>query len=163
MSPKSPSKSDQYLEGLYVLEGKTFRPARSYMEWGVFMSFEGKPPYYRHVLRDYFYIGEVEYCNLSTVFLGIDHSFSGGTPVLFESMIFGGDLNESQERYTSWDEAEVGHVGLQHSIIKAINRKFKIATVGLEKDGKESRFYFKTLVEGYVKFTGDDMRLIREN
>jgi len=37
---------------------------------------------------------------VSTVFLGIDHSFSGEglVPVLWETMIFGGDLDEHQER-----------------------------------------------------------------
>ena len=33
---------------------------------------------------------------ISTVFLGIDHSFGGGTPILFETMIFGGKYNEYQ-------------------------------------------------------------------
>ena len=51
-------------------------------------------------------IGDV---NISTVFLGIDHSYNGGTPVLFETMIFGGENDQYKERYTSWEEAEKGH------------------------------------------------------
>ena len=47
--------------------------------------------------------------HISTVFLGMDHSFGGGTPVLFETMIFGGKLNDYQWRYTTWDEAIEGH------------------------------------------------------
>lgn len=42
---------------------------------------------------------------VSTVFLGLDHSFAGGPPLLFETMIFGGELDGSQERCSSWDEA----------------------------------------------------------
>ena len=30
-------------------------------------------------------------------------------PILFETMIFGGEHHEYQERYTTWDEAIKGH------------------------------------------------------
>ena len=46
---------------------------------------------------------------VSTVFMGLDHSFAGGTPVLWETMIFGGEHDEYQERYTSRKDALVGH------------------------------------------------------
>ena len=48
---------------------------------------------------------------MSTVFLGLDHSFgfSGGPPLLFETMIFGGEHDEYCDRYSTWAEAEVGH------------------------------------------------------
>lgn len=46
---------------------------------------------------------------VSTVFLGLDHSFSGGPPVLFETMIFGGKHDDFQDRYLTWDAAEAGH------------------------------------------------------
>lgn len=47
---------------------------------------------------------------VSTVFLGVDHGFGTGKPVLFETMIFGGPLADSQWRYHTWDEAVCGHV-----------------------------------------------------
>lgn len=50
-----------------------------------------------------------EKCHVSTVFIGLDHSFGDGDPVLFETMIFGGALDESQWRYCTYDEAERGH------------------------------------------------------
>lgn len=50
-----------------------------------------------------------EDCRVSTVFLGIDHQFGDGPPLLFETMIFGGPLDEEQWRYSTWDEAVVGH------------------------------------------------------
>lgn len=47
---------------------------------------------------------------VSTVFLGIDHSFSVNEDAqLFETMVFGGDFSDCQMRYTTWDEAERGH------------------------------------------------------
>jgi hypothetical protein len=46
---------------------------------------------------------------VSTMFLGIDHSFGDGPPMLFETMIFGGRHSEEQWRYATWDEAEAGH------------------------------------------------------
>lgn len=49
---------------------------------------------------------------VSTVFLCIDHRYSGvGPPILFETMIFGGYFTEHeyQERYCTWEEAEAGH------------------------------------------------------
>ena len=51
-------------------------------------------------------VGEVR---VSTVFLGIDHNFGEGEPLLFETMIFGGERDEEQYRYATWDEAEKNH------------------------------------------------------
>lgn len=45
---------------------------------------------------------------VSTVFLGIDHGY-GGTPLLYETMIFGGPHDEYQVRYTSREESLIGH------------------------------------------------------
>ena len=47
--------------------------------------------------------------NVSTVFLGLDHSFGGGPPLLFETMILGGEHDKYQDRYETWEQAEVGH------------------------------------------------------
>lgn len=47
---------------------------------------------------------------VSTVFLVLDHNHSPkGKPVLFESMIFNGELNQSLDRNRTWKEAEAGH------------------------------------------------------
>lgn len=51
-------------------------------------------------------IGDV---HVSTVFLSIDHAFTGGPPVLWETMVFGGPRDEEQERYTSRADAVAGH------------------------------------------------------
>jgi hypothetical protein len=47
--------------------------------------------------------------HVSTVFLGIDHAFSDGPPLLFETMIFGGKHDEYQERCSTWEQAEAMH------------------------------------------------------
>ena len=46
---------------------------------------------------------------VSTVFMGLDHQFGEGPPILFETMIFGGTLDDYQERYATWEQAEAGH------------------------------------------------------
>lgn len=50
---------------------------------------------------------------VSTVFIGIDMGFrditGGGPPILFETMIFGGPLNDTMDRYSSYDDAMTGH------------------------------------------------------
>jgi hypothetical protein len=49
---------------------------------------------------------------ISTVFLGVDHNYSGkGPPVLWKTMIFwdGNDLDSWQKRYTSEEAAREGH------------------------------------------------------
>lgn len=46
---------------------------------------------------------------VSTVFLGLDHNWGDGDPVLWETMIFGGRYNNYQRRYQSKDQALLGH------------------------------------------------------
>ncbi len=47
---------------------------------------------------------------VSTVFLGLDHNFGvAGGPVLWETMVFGGRLDQHQWRYRSRDDAIAGH------------------------------------------------------
>ena len=55
-------------------------------------------------------ITEIGKITVSTVFLGCDHSFGRGQPILFETVVFGGPLNEEQERYHTRAEAIAGHV-----------------------------------------------------
>ncbi len=53
---------------------------------------------------------------ISTIFLGFDHNLSEGKPLLFETMIFGGNLDQKQDRYSTWEQAEQGH---KHLVEKA--------------------------------------------
>ena len=46
---------------------------------------------------------------VSTVFLGIDHGWGDGPPILFETMCFGGPLDQDQNRATTKEQAQVMH------------------------------------------------------
>lgn len=83
----------------YILDGKTVVPCNDLMEWARW--FETAE---RHVAIKV--IGDVR---VSTVFLGLDHSFGGATPILFETIIFGGPHDQYQERCSTWDEADAMH------------------------------------------------------
>ncbi|KKL94572.1 hypothetical protein LCGC14_1863300, partial [marine sediment metagenome] len=84
----------------YILEGKTPKPVDNILEWCNW--FETAD---RKVSFTKMWLG----VEVSTVFLGLDHSFGRGAPILFETMIFGGKQDQYQERYYTWEEAEVGH------------------------------------------------------
>lgn len=51
-------------------------------------------------------IGSVQ---ISTVFLGLNHAWDDGPPMLFETMVFGGPLSDEQDRCSTYDEAEAMH------------------------------------------------------
>jgi hypothetical protein len=94
---------------LYVLDAAgTPQPASDVRRWGQWYRTAD-----RIVAQDTF--GDVQ---VSTVFLGIDHNFrADGPPVLWESMIFGGPLDQEQRRYTSRADAEAGHTALCIAVV----------------------------------------------
>lgn len=51
-------------------------------------------------------VGEV---NVSTVWLGIDYRFGDGPPLIFETMVFGGPLDQECDRYSTEEQARAGH------------------------------------------------------
>lgn len=66
---------------------------------------------------DYTQVSDKVY--VSTIFLGLNHNFGEGPPILFETMIFGFDDGiEYQWRYSSFDDAMVGH---DMAVKKAMN------------------------------------------
>ena len=83
----------------YILKGHEVVPVEDVLEWGEWFETAN-----RVVAKD-----EINGARVSTVFLGLDHSFGGNKPLLFETMIFGGEHDDYQERYTTWEEAEAGH------------------------------------------------------
>ncbi len=66
--------------GRYILHGKTAIPCDNLFAWAQW--FEAAD---RLVAKT-----EVGDVRISTVFLGLDHNFGEGDPLLFETMIFGG-------------------------------------------------------------------------
>lgn len=84
----------------YILKDKKVVECKDLMKWARwFQNIDG-----RRVAQDM--VGKV---SVSTVFLGLDHSFGEGKPLLFETMIFGGKHDDYQTRYSTWEEAEKGH------------------------------------------------------
>lgn len=83
------------------------------MEWGEWMEANyGK----RHVGDE-----QVGGCRVSTVFLGLDHSFGDGPPIFWETMVFGdGSFDLDQERCGgSWDQAEEMHARMVRRVREA--------------------------------------------
>ena len=101
--------------GYYVLDGREARQA-SDAEW-LLQSYArrkrtaGDHDPWRIGKRET--IGDAE---VSTVFLGLDYSYGDGPPLIFETMIFGGDYGQHQWRYSTYDEAEAGHAAVVESL-----------------------------------------------
>ncbi len=88
----------------YILRNKKPVPISSIDEWGRMLKRKD-----RRVAKTIIEGGKEE-IKISTVFLGLNENYSGhGKPVLFETMVFGGDLDGDMYRYTSWTAAEKGH------------------------------------------------------
>lgn len=69
----------------------------------------------------------VDGVRVSTVFLGLNHQMRvGGEPILFETMIFGGPLDNSTWRYATYAEAERGH---QHALSEAKKAALQIKQI----------------------------------
>ena len=83
----------------YILDGKTPVVENDVIKWAEW--FEKAD---RHVAENI--IGEVV---IATVFLGLGNNWGKGKPILFETMIFGGEHDGYRERYYAWEEAENGH------------------------------------------------------
>ncbi len=87
--------------GNYILQGHEPVPCPDMMVWANWFGTAD-----RIVIQE-------EVCpgvRVSTVFLGINHQFGDGPPLLFETMIFGGPLDqEYQTRCSTWEEAEQMH------------------------------------------------------
>jgi hypothetical protein len=94
----------------YVIDGHEPRAATLY-EWASWFEDDKK----RRVARTEISKGVV----VSTIFLGLDHAFGDGPPVLFETMVFGGEHNGDQRRYCTWAEAEIGHMELVEELTPA--------------------------------------------
>lgn len=61
---------------------------------------------------------------VSTVFLGIDHNHTNsGPPLLFETMVFRGDHGGEMDRYSTWEEAVVGHRRMCDTLTSGLSRE----------------------------------------
>ena len=102
----------------YILDGKTVRPEPDLLKWAKWIETAN-----RLVRNDRATVsvagGAVGFVDVSTVFLGIDHSFGEGPPLLFETMIFGGPLDQEQDRCSTWEAAEKMHEKMMERVRSA--------------------------------------------
>ena len=84
----------------YILDGHETIPCDNLMKWAKW--FEKAD---RHIAKTK--ISNV--ITISTIFLGLDHSFGEGEPILFETVVFGGKFDGEMERYSTWEQAKEGH------------------------------------------------------
>ena len=54
---------------------------------------------------------------VSTVWIGLDHNYGDGPPLIFETMIFGGDRDQECHRYSTRQEAVEGHSLVVQSVL----------------------------------------------
>jgi len=50
--------------------------------------------------------------HVSTIWLGLDHNWGGGPPLIFETLVQGGSLDQEMDRYTTEAEALAGHAAM---------------------------------------------------
>lgn len=103
----------------YILEGKTPKQIDDLYAWGKWME-TGDRRVAKTNANGYV---------ISTVFLGLDHNFANWSapgkdiakPILFETMVFderevtgwgGSHPSVDEERWSTWEEAEVGHAAI---------------------------------------------------
>ena len=94
--------------GNYILDGHNTVKCNDVWEWAKWFEANFNK---RHVANE-----EIGGIRVSTVFLGVDHSFGEGPPLLFETMVFGGPLDQEQDRCTTWKQAETMHVSMVDKI-----------------------------------------------
>lgn len=104
--------------GRYVLggrDGRTPIAEPDLLKWAGAMELTG-----RHVALTPLPFGG----RVSTVFLGLDHSFGHGPPLLFETMTFfaadGCDAGGYFNRYSTWAQAEAGHARIVFEVRRDI-------------------------------------------
>ena len=93
--------------GRYILKGKEVVKCDDLNEWEEFLKNED-----RRVA-----VSTGNGFDISTVFLGLGHSYrEGDRPLIFETMAFGGVPDGKSDLYRTWDEAEAGHVRMAEKL-----------------------------------------------
>lgn len=94
--------------GAYILVGQTPVPAEP-REWAKqFEDIANRRVAFTRVL---------DLVEVSTVFLGLDHAFFGGPPLLFESMAFwDGEGGYEMDRCSTWIQAEAQHARMVREV-----------------------------------------------
>lgn len=93
----------------YILEGTEVVPV-DLLTWALWFemagaSYEPDAPVTRRVAA-----WRRDDVSVSTIFLGLDCQLEGGPPLLFETLVRGGEHDQYMERYATWAEAFDGHI-----------------------------------------------------
>ena len=83
----------------YILDGHEPIPTDNLLEWARWYATAN-----RRVAFD-----QIANSEISTVFLGLSYRGGEGAPLLFETMVFVGPLDQEHNRYSTWDDAAEGH------------------------------------------------------
>ncbi len=94
----------------YILDGHNPRRVDDVIEWA---------KWYENADRRVALTEIAEGVKVSTVFLGLNHSWNGGLEI-FETMVFGGPMDEWGDRYATWDQAVEGHEKTVGKVLMAI-------------------------------------------
>jgi len=115
---------------IYVLRGHEVVESENFAELGRLYG----ENFANRVVRKTDWPGNAQFeaCEISTVFLGIDHGFREGPPIVFETMVFGGPLDEWQRRYATWDQAVAGH----EETLDLVRQAYRGEPVELEEGAK---------------------------
>ncbi len=107
----------------YELIGQTAVPVGDLLEWAAKFEAMDRRVAHTRVLG---------MCDVSTVFLGLDHAWGGGPPLLFETMAFWhGEGGYEMHRCSTWLQAQEQHarmcdqVARPGSVIFYIGRRFR--------------------------------------
>jgi hypothetical protein len=138
------SDPDRY----YTLKGKKAVPC-DMKTWGAMFSKVDRIVQKTNVTED---------ISVSTVFLGSDHRFGNdGSPLIFETMIFGGVLDQHCSRYSTWDEALKDHWKLITVLLSNLLLKIGIKVPEMEGKPESKVTYYKL---GYGDCVNYHRRLI---
>jgi hypothetical protein len=98
---------------LYILRGREIVPCSDVLSWADWYERAD-----RKVACAHFRDGS----RVSTVFLGLDHNFTGkGPPILFETKVFGGALDDETTRASTWEEAARQHAEMYMRVERALH------------------------------------------
>ena len=72
--------------------------------------------------------GELELVRVSTVFnMGINHrGLDGADPLIFETRVLGGTMDQAKWRYSTWGQAEVGHQEVLEQLLREMPNLTKV-------------------------------------
>jgi len=101
---------------LLAADGETPIPTTDVHRWGAWFKTADR------VVRQDFCDGQPQQTGVSTVFLGLDHGFGTGRPVLWESLVYGTSLDGQITRYRSRADALAGHA----SLLAAVQAQLKV-------------------------------------